>query len=197
MFQTQAPHATPNLPRQAEQGDARMALQRRGDEPGRRQNGQRGAGRGEIRNDETSVSIAGLQAFVETLLRTHDGGQERDVAGLSDAMKASAAQPQAPKRPNYASPSAQAARAYASASSHTLRRTPPMESALIVQNTPSALQNRPRLNAAEREQALRIKENLAVLTVRGLQYLAIQRGDTFLGSLLESTELALAQTASL
>ncbi|MCD8493935.1 MAG: hypothetical protein LRY39_00605 [Alphaproteobacteria bacterium] len=195
MLQTMPQNAAHALPRQAEQGDARMALQRRQEEQGRR-NPRQQSRRNELRNDEASVSIEALQMFLETLLRSHEAKQEHDNA--ASAQDGSSVSQPAVRRPNYASPSAQAARAYASASSRTgARRAPAMESAVVLQNKPLAQQGRTRLTPAEREQVSTIKENLAALTARGIEYLSIQRGESFLGSLAQSAELALHQTDSL
>lgn len=191
---TQIP-ATPA--RQAEQGDTRMALQRREEEEGRKRNPRQRGGRDELRNDEASVSIEALQLFLDNLLRSNDTRQDRDagIAAAAQPVQETLLQPSQP-RANFASPSAQAARAYASAS-RTSRRVPAMESAVVMPENPLSAIARPRLSAPEKELIAGLQENLAALTVRGVRDLSIQRGETFLGSLASSARLALDQTASL
>lgn len=175
--------------RQTEHSDARMALQRREEEEARRRQKQR-AKIEALRNDEASVSIEGLLLFLDNLLRSNEIRQDRDSA-----------QVRAPNPPefqpaNFASPSAQAARAYASAG-RSSRRVPAMDSAIITQENPLGALSRPRLSASEKELIAGLQENLAVLMARGVRDLSIQRDETFLGSLARSARLALDQTESL
>lgn len=199
MFQTNSTIAYPGTaPRTAEHSDARMGIQRREDEPQRRQGGKKRRDEGTLTNDEASVSVAALQMFLTNLLQANETRQEIDIAMEANAasmtqdttIRTSAAPA------NFASPSARAARAYASAS-RTARRTPAMESALITQENPLAASARPRLSALEREQIAVLQENLAALTTLGVHDLTIQRSDTFLGSLAGSAQAALDEARGL
>lgn len=174
--------------RHAEQGDARMALQRREEDEGRRK-GSRGRRSKEVlSNDDTSVSVESLKVFVDNLLRAHESRAEREAALI-------AAEPQdtliktAPKA-NIASPSALAAKAYASAS-RTARRTPAMETAHVIPAQNPMATSGTRLSASERSEIAKIQGNLSLMMERGIETLTIQRGETFLGSLLQSSEAAL------
>lgn len=185
MFQTiaQQPQATA---RHAEQGDARMVLQRREEEEGRRRQQKDRGNKDVLSNDEASVSVESLKVFVDNLLRAHESRTERETALMGQALQETLIKT-SPKA-NSAMPSAIAAKAYASAS-RTARRVPAMETAVV--NPAPQPAGAARLSASEKAEITKIQENLAQLMERGVETLAIQRGETFLGSLLQSSENAL------
>lgn len=188
MFQTTGTTHLNQTARMAEQGDARMALQRREDDDRRRGGRGRKDDDGTLANDEASVSVEALQVFLANLLRAHDTWQQRDIAASAAPVQETIIKVE--NKTNQATPSARAARAYASAS-RTARRTPAMESAIVTQENPLAAAGRSRLTGQEKQQISAIQENLAALVEHGVTEMTIQRGDTFLGSLSASAEEAL------
>lgn len=191
MFQTTGTIYPNAAPRTAEQGDTRMALQRREDDQ-RRQGGGKRRHQGTLTNDEAHVSVEALQIFLTNLVRASEARQERDLAMSAQGIIVEDATLKTGAAANFASPSAQAARAYASASRTAGRRLPSMESAVITQENPLAQAGKPRLTAQEKQQIEALQENLAALSALGVHDLTIERGETFLGSLAGSAEAALA-----
>lgn len=190
MLQTaHSAHTIQTLPRQAEHGDTRMALQRREEESGHRQSPRKKAGKDVLSNDEANVSLEALGVFLENLIRAHETRAERDAAVIASGTQATILTP--PARTNAAMPSAIAARAYANASRTISRHEPAMETAIVTPAKPLAATAQTRLSTAERGQIDQIRENIALLTQRGIENLSIQRGETFLGSILEATRTAL------
>lgn len=186
MFQATQSPATISASRTAEHGDTRMALQRREDDESRRRKGGRSpAGSGLLFNDETHVSVEALAVFIETLAER----QQRPAGSAPVKTVQDIVMHQAASAANYARPEALAARAYASASRTQRAVQPAMEQAVVLENP--ALKPAPTLKPEEAEQINRIRENLAALQIRGIQTLTIQRGETFLSSILESTKRAL------
>ncbi|MCD8497525.1 MAG: hypothetical protein LRZ85_05255, partial [Alphaproteobacteria bacterium] len=188
MFQATTPQ-TPGqtAARHAEAGDARMTLRRR-EEENRRGGSQQRRTKNNLQNDEASVSVEALEVFLENLLRADTARQDNAKAINSAAPSETILKTAIPA--NAASPSALAAKAYANASRTARRRVmaePDMETAII---TPASAP-RPRLNTTEKAQIAVIKENLAALSQLGVQNLSIQRGETFLISLVDSTQKAL------
>lgn len=190
MFQNTQSTAAANLAaRIAEHGDTRMALQRREDNEGRRrQNGRDRPDSGLLFNDETHVSVEALAVFIETLAQRQERAPNRSPAAkpVQEIVMHQAAT--SANTGNYARPEAMAARAYASASrTQRTQVQPPMEQAVVLESQRPS----PAPNAEEATQIARIRENLAALKARKVENLTIQRGETFLSSILESTARAL------
>lgn len=186
MLQTNATPAPQTAARMAEHGDTRMALQRREDE-GRRQQGRARKEQDSLLNDETHVSVEALSLFIDNLLLRHDPSEALGAPGGTQPVIIR----QQTEAANYASPAAVAARAYASASRTQGKRAaqpvPAMEEAIIMQGATAARKAAPSLSGLEKDQIAAIRENIALLKIRKVEELSIQRGETFLSSILEST----------
>lgn len=168
--------------RQAEAPDARLGIHRHEEEAGGKGRGHKNEDEAEDiwADDRAQVSVVALKAFLGGILSEADGARQPYSGGAADEDAAG------PGPQPSATPSALAAQAYR----RTYRATHGGEGAAP---PPEAL---PQLSLTEGEMRAmrRMEADLAVLEKRGVDVLALRRGNSLLESLADAVAEALAQS---
>lgn len=174
-------------PRQAESTDARLGIKRQNQEQGRRKQKDQDSDEEFIFSaDNASVSVDALRAFLETFLKHGPTADANEPD--ADAAQTTPAAEKAPEQPATNNGNmARAAGAYATAAQTT---TP--TSSFSIRETKQAAEDL-GLSADEMRTIRELLGELKILMDRGITDLEINRGETFLQSLVDAVALAKLQ----
>lgn len=178
--------ATQNIKREAEQSDTRLGINRHDpDEERRRERERKEKKDGFTQDDFTGVSIASLQAFLVAFIEDiHEEPEKGEDAyeifeeEKEHELEDNVNQPQTPQ-------AAQAHAAYsnaASAYSHNAHSNDVKNAEAVAKNL--------GLSSDEVRTIYSVIEDLKVLQDKGLEYLSIERGDSFLQSIVSAVTQA-------
>jgi hypothetical protein len=168
-------------PRLAEGTDARLDIRRHDpDQESRRKKDEREQGETFDTDDSATVSIEALRAFLENFLKTLES-EKTDTPKISASPAAPVPEMQSSPRPVDG-----AAAAAAGVYKHVAQKVDRTAIPEVSQDAASA----PILEAADIRIILQLIEDLKPLSACGVEYLIIERGESFLASLVAAVARA-------
>jgi len=185
----------PTQPRQTESTDTRQAIQRHDPDQGKNRGKKDKEQEEDLfdMDDQATVSISALRTFLGNFLynseaqkRTQNTDNTEDSGHENHRKETSEPKEQEIRKP-VSEQAARAANAYQTMANRTDRRAAPRQS------VDASEAEKLGLSAADTRALHQLLDDLRELSNRGMEYISIERGDSFLESLLSAVEKAKLQ----